>query len=337
MKKGFLRTVAACGITIISLATLSITNGAPKLLNGVKAVVNGEIITQVDLDEAVKAQVAQYLRTNRVSSSSKAAQEIAKIEKETLQDLIDRKLILSEFKAKGFQIKDDHIDDSVNGVIQRNFNGDRDKFMESLNKQGMSLNQFRKVQEEQIAIRALQSQLTHRPGDAFVLPHEENEVYEEIKGDYRGEGTMRFQMITIPKLKPLRTKEQQKELIYKLQRKIASGERFSSIAKDYSADQYAKSGGFVTGPNGERDFKASMLSPNMQNAAKGLGLEKVSKVIDDGVAWRLIMVNSRRSGSTPSKKELNNVIQNLIASRKKSANMDGWIKKLRKNANIRVY
>lgn len=336
MKIGILKKVV-CGISILSLTYLTVSSGAPRLLNGVKAKVNGEIITQVDLDEAVKAQVHRYLQTNRITSSQVAQREIEKIQRQTLDDLIDRKLILSEFKAKGLQIQDDHIDGSVNDVIQSRYQGDRDKFLDALKQQGMSLNQFRKVQEEQIAVRALQSQFIHRPGDAFVLPQEKKRIYNEIKNEYIGEGTMRFQMITIPKLKIQRTKEQQKQLVHKIRGKIAAGQRFSSVAKDYSEDQYASSGGFVVGPNGERDFRPSMLSPNMGKAAKNLGIETVSQVIDDGIAWRLIMVNSRKSGAVPSQKELEKVIENRIAARKKKANMDGWLKKLRQNANIQIY
>ena len=47
----------------VSLAFIGLVSGqsAPTQLNSLKAIVNGEPITQVDLDEAVRTQVQVYL------------------------------------------------------------------------------------------------------------------------------------------------------------------------------------------------------------------------------------------------------------------------------------
>ena len=146
---------------VLSVVTVSLfvhlsTFAAPTVLNSYKAVVNGEVITQVDLDEAVKTQVHMYLMKNKgMVSAAQATRDIRKIEESALNDLIDRKLILSEFKTMGGKIGDKYVDEAVERFVQGRFKGDRNKFMDQLAEQGISLNQFREIQRDQIAIQAL--------------------------------------------------------------------------------------------------------------------------------------------------------------------------------------
>lgn len=324
-------SAAICALTLVSAPS----DAAPKLLNGIKAKVNGEAITQVDLDEAVKVQAARLFQSGGITSSAQAEREMRKLEEQALNDLIDRKLILSEFKTRGGTIQKKFVDNAVNDFVQSRFGGDRSKFLSSLEEQGISLNQFRKTQEERIAVQALQGQLA-RPGDNLVMPHERKPIYDEIKHEYKGEGTVRMQMITIPKLKPGRTKQQQKDLIHKLHKRIANGTAFSTVAKDYSLDQFAASGGFVT-VKGQRDLNPNSFSPEIAKNLKRLGLERVSPVIEDGLAWRLVMVNARKSGSVPSQKELDSVIENRLLAKKRRASLDAWLKKLRRDSNVQIY
>ena len=138
---------------------VSCAESAPVELNRIKAVVNGEPITQTMVDQAVQTQVQVWLMGNKgMVSRTEAEREIRQMEGRALDDLIDRNLILSEFKKRGGVIKDQYVDESVNRFVTDRFKGDKDKFMEELKKTGMTISQFREIQRDQIAIQALRSQ-----------------------------------------------------------------------------------------------------------------------------------------------------------------------------------
>jgi len=131
---------------------------APVELNRIKAVVNGEPITQTMVDSAVQTQVQVWLMGNKgMVGKAEAEREIRQMQVRALDDLIDRNLILSEFKKLGGQIKDQYVDESINRFITERFKGDKDQFIAELKKSGMTIAQFREIQRDQIAIQALRS------------------------------------------------------------------------------------------------------------------------------------------------------------------------------------
>ena len=308
---------------------------APVELNSLKAVVNGEPITQVDLNEAVTTQVQMYLMENQGQvTAAEAENAIREMEKSALNDLIDRKLILSEFKSVGGKIPEKYVDDAVERFVKGRFEGDRSKFLEQLAKQGLSLNQFREVQRDQIAIQALRSERSKRTGGVGMLslPEEREAMYEKIKGEFKSEGKVKLRMISIPKMTPTNSMEQQEELINKLRSRIMNGESFAEIAKMYSRDSFAGKGGYV----GEISRRGN-LNPKLSEIAFSLPTRQVSKPIDDGPSWRLMLIDSKVSGKTPDMEELAEEIEKRIAIEKRQTNMEGWLKKLRRDANVRIY
>ena len=105
-RRSFLAMVSLLGMT--TSGALS----APVELNRMKAVVNGEPITQTMVDQAVQTQVQVWLMGNKgMVSRTEAEREIRRMEERAIDDLIDRTLILSEFKKLGGVIKDQYVDE----------------------------------------------------------------------------------------------------------------------------------------------------------------------------------------------------------------------------------
>ena len=321
------------GVVTVSLISHVCALAAPTVLNSYKAVVNGEVITQVDLDEAVKTQVHMYLMKNKgMVSASQASRDIKKIEESALNDLIDRKLILSEFKTMGGTIGDKFVDEAVERFVQGRFKGDRNKFMDQLTEQGISLNQFREIQRDQIAIQALQARHSQRKGGIDLsLPEERKKIYEEIKNEYASKGQPELRMMSIPKITQEKGISEQKSHIESIRSQIRKGASFSSMAKKYSQDSFASKGGYV-GRIGR-----STLNQNLTHVAYSLSADRVSDVIDDGPSFRLMYVDRFVGQKVPSQKDLSDEIEKRLTIRKRQKNMDGWLKKLRRDANVRIF
>ncbi len=327
-----LRVVSIATVSIISLALLQVACAKPTVLNAIKAVVNGEPITQSMVDQAVQTQVRVWLMGNKgMVSKAEAEREIRKMEEKALDDLIDRNLILSEFKKLGGEIKSNFVDESVNQFIDTRFGGDKDKFMAELKKSGMTIAAFRDVQRDQIAIQALRS----RHGGDQVIPNtpwEKKRIYNEIKGDFASAGKPKVRMLSIPKQTPTSNEAAQKAIMEKVKSSLKNGSSFSSVAKKYSDDSFASEGGYV-GVLG----KSGTLAQGLHDLAYSLPPGQMSPALDMGSHWRILYVEERVGKSVPSFDELEEEVDKRLTYEKRDKKLDVWLAKLRRDANVRIY
>ena len=296
----------------------------PIVLNSIKAVVNGEPITQSMVDAAVQTQVRVWLMGNKGMVSRSEAESRA------LDDLIDNKLILTEFERLGGVIKAQYIDESVNSFIKERFGGDRDKFYEELKESGMSISQFRDVQKDQIATQALRSQ---NSGSDSVpnTPWEKERKYDEIKGEFASEGKLKLRIMSIPKQTPSSPTSMQEALLKEILSKLENGEDFSALAKEYSQDSFSSKGGYV-GIIGR-----GTLNEGLTKVAYSLPTGKTSTPLDDGEFWRILKVEERVGQTSPSFDKLKDEVDKWLTIEKKQENMETWLLKLRRDANVRIY
>ena len=320
-----------CAAIFVLASGLAIAFSRPTEVNSVKAVVNNEPITGVMLDQAMNTQVQLWLMENngRVSRSA-AEREIRELEERALDDLIDRMLILDEFERLGGKIKSHHIDEAVDRFIKMRFKGDREAFLAELKKTGMTIAQFRDVQQDQIAINALREQ---NSGDDVIpnTPWEKKREYEEIKDKFASEGRPKLRMMSIPKQTDTSSPDQQKAILDKVRAELRSGADFGALAKQYSADSFASKGGYV----GVLD--RNTLNAGLTQAAYNIPSGQMSPPLDDGPFWRILKVDGRVGQSVPSYKELEEEVDKRLTIKKKQKNLDTWLKKLRRDANVRIF
>src|SRR5262249_17489199 len=62
--------------------------------------------------------------------------------------LIDRNLIIHEFKSQGHVISEEYINERVNDVVHDEYNGDRNAFLKTLNERHVSLDKYREEIED---------------------------------------------------------------------------------------------------------------------------------------------------------------------------------------------
>lgn len=326
------QTLAALfALAVCATQSPSRCGAAPVELNRIRAVVNGEPITQTMVDSAVQTQVQIWLMGNKgMVSKAEAEREIRRMEESALEDLIDRNLILSEFKKLGGQIKDQYVDEAINNFVSERFKGDRDQFMAELKKTGMTIAQFREMQRDQIAIQALRSK---HGGEETVpnTPWEKRAKYDEIKGEFASEGQPKVSIISIPKQTPTSGPEEQRKLLDEVMGKLRGGSGFAEVAKQYSADSFASKGGYV-GVLGK-----DVLNEGLTRAAYGMPVGRTSEPLDSGINWHILRVDGRVGQKTPEFDELEGEIDKRLTIEKKKKALESWLKKLRRDANVRIY
>src|SRR5260221_10020650 len=124
-----------------------------ELADGVKAVVTDKVITYSQVEEYT-APAADALRRQYADTPDMFQQKLNDALSDSLEQLVDRQLILRSFDLDGYQLPEDVVDQLVQDRIRERF-GDRVTFIKTLQAQGMTVEQFRKDVRIQYIVSAL--------------------------------------------------------------------------------------------------------------------------------------------------------------------------------------
>lgn len=294
---------------------------------GIAAVVNGKVITTSEVRNAAQMQVHMYLMQNRGLSPEQLQARVGQIEENALQDLIDRELILDTFRQLGATIQRQHVDEAVNRFIRERFDGDREAFVREMEKSGMTLQQFRKMQEETIIIQAMRSK-NAGTDDVIVTPQEREEFWKENRKLFSSEGRVKLRTITIPKEAD---GNPQKAFVEEIRGKLVEGADFATMARTYSVDSGAENGG----QRGE--FGPGDLNKELADVAFRIPVQTVSEVIDLGQFYTLVYVDARENGAVAPLAEVEEEVHRRVLQNKRQEKVERWLERLRRDANIRIF
>ncbi|MCB1209002.1 MAG: SurA N-terminal domain-containing protein [Verrucomicrobiales bacterium] len=298
--------------------------------NGIAAVVNGQVITWSEVRDAVKAQeqVAAFQFRNDPGALQA---EVAKVRANALDDLIDRQLILAEFKKIGGVIKPQYVEDDINGIIRDNFKGNRDEFVTELARTGMTMKKFREVRERMIIVNVMRGR--YAAEQAPPTPREVDQYYQEHIADYRENDMIKISTISIPKFTgdPNLTIEGQRRLAQDIRSRVIAGADFASIAKAESQDSRSDDGGEWPWMD-RKQMKKSIADAAFQVKDGG-----VSPVIDDETMFIIIYCDAKKLGTPVPLEKLRPQIERMINQQKSRSSLDNWLKGLRKRAVIRRF
>jgi parvulin-like peptidyl-prolyl isomerase len=168
-----------------------------ELLDGVMAVVNDKIITYSEVLDYVQPVVAQLRRNYR---GEELKEKIRAAQLDALNSLIDRALILQEFKDKGYSFPETHVDEQLNQIIAEDFGGDRAAFIRTLQAQNMTVAQYRDQLRDRLIVMAMRSSKTQK--EVVVSPHKIETYYNEHLDEFKVEDQIKLRMIFIKKSQP---------------------------------------------------------------------------------------------------------------------------------------
>src|SRR5689334_14152611 len=171
----FVGLVAASVLCRISFAA----QVEPEVVDGVAAVVNGEVITYSQVRGLVgpreKLLRAQF-NGEELIKKIKEARELA------LQDLIDRQLIIQAFKKENYQIPDHFVEERMHDIIRTDFGGDRNTFIKTLEAQNYTMGEFRKMETEKMIVQAMRSKNVKM--DVVASPAKVDEYYKAHREEF---------------------------------------------------------------------------------------------------------------------------------------------------------
>lgn len=145
--------------------------------NGVVAVVGSKAILAKDVEAELSPQLISSMRAS-AASDQQFNEKIDRAIGTLIQDLIDRELIIKEFRKdnpgeeEGRKISDTAIDQQIAETEKTEFGGDHARFLSHIQSLGMSRSEYRKKIEEDIIFRYTLGQLRRPQPDGAPVGKE---------------------------------------------------------------------------------------------------------------------------------------------------------------------
>lgn len=310
----------------LSRGALAQEDNTPRIIDGIAAIVNGDIITYSQV-RGLSMPKERMLRQQL--HGAELDKQIQEARKAALNDLIDRQLIVQSFHEQKFELPEHFVEERINDIIRDDFGGDRATFIKTLQAQNFSLTEFKKMEMEKIIVAAMRSKNVKQV--TAVSPTKVMDYYKQHRAEFTAKEQVKLRLIMIPTHAAEGNAPAQKAIAEEILGKLADGAPFDRMAQMYSEDASRDSGGDW----GWIDRKT--LAPELEKVAFNLPAGRVSHVIELGPNYYILKVEEKRGGETPSFAKLRPDIEKKLIQEEQQRQQELWLAGLRQKAYIRTF
>ncbi|MCK4995063.1 MAG: peptidylprolyl isomerase [Candidatus Omnitrophica bacterium] len=284
------------------------------------AVVNGEAITEIDIDEILAPIYQQY---NNTYSGKELEAKLAVARADTLDQLIGDKLILQEAKKKELTIDPNEIDNLIS-ELKAKFKT-LEEFDSILKGQNVSLIDLRKRYEEQLLIKKAVGREVI--GKIVVSPAAISEFYEKHESDFTIPKHVRLRNIFLGVNSNEEEIEQKANTIYE---QLQKGTEFIELVEKYSeAPNVVDSGdmGYI---------KRGSFREEIEEIVFKLEVGDITKPLKTSTGFYLFKVIGKKEASVPPLETVQEQIHNQLFGEEVEKELKIWVNKLKESALIEV-
>ena len=296
------------------------------LVDGIAAIVNGEIITLLELEKAGRLALEE-----RLGPAPPAGQE--QLRRETLRAVLDQ-LILERLQAQrarelGIQVSAQEIDAAIAGVREENSLSE-ELLDRLLRERGVSREDYRRELQSQIRLSKLVRQ---EIGARITVAEEEIAAYfDEHRQEWRRPEKLRIRHLLVPlpsDPSPAEVDEARAQAAALVAR-AAGGADFAALVR-------AETPGAAPGVDPlSGELARGELFPALEQAAFALPAGGVSEPVRGPAGFHIVQVAERIPGHEPELAEMRASIEQKIIERKTRERFGGWLKQLRADALVEI-
>jgi parvulin-like peptidyl-prolyl isomerase len=297
-----------------------------ELADSILAIVNDAVITRAQLDIFTEPAV-ESLRRQFADQPDAFQRELARTLDDSLEQLVERQLILHDFDSQGYKLPDSLVNELVQERIRERF-GDRVTLMKTLQAQGMTYEQFR----EQVRDQFIEDYMRRNKGGSqqiIVSPYQIENYYLTHQQSFKVEDEIKLRMIVLNKTSAADTNTL--NLAREIQTKIKEGATFQEMASVYSeGSQQHQAGdwGWV---------ERSVLRKELADAAFALPVGQMSDVIDTPESCYLMFVEDKHPAHVRSLREIRGDIEKTLRTQEQARIQKQWIDGMKKKNFVRYF
>jgi len=298
-------------------------------LNAVRVIVNGEIITEFDIQ--VRAYEAFKIAGQKYSEAGLEAKK-QEIIQNAIDELIDRKILVQEAKKllaanpEMAEAIEKNVDAFVQGAVDQV--GSVYKFYELANKQGINPLKKRAELRDDLLIEEIMRENVYRK--IVVTPKGIKHYYQDHIDEFSRKGSMSFRHILI-KFSSYNSHEETQAAAEDLLNRLKNGEVFDALAKEHSRGPHADKGG-LWGFDEVKGFRKDLVA-----AISHLKEGEISPVIKSSLGYHIFKIEEILQAQTLSFMKVQDEIRNTIFREEFVKKKKAYLKKLRKSVVIKRY
>lgn len=294
--------------------------------DGIMAIVADQAITYQQVYDYANTAISG-LRSQYADQPDTYQQKLSQVIQDSLEQLIERQLILHSFQNDGYNpLPDDLVDRLMRDRIRDRF-GDRVTMIKTLQAQGMTLEEYRKQVREQYIEEAMRNVNVFK--SVVISPYKIQNYYQTHLDDYKQEDQVKLRMIVLNKTSP--ADPDAPKLAREVLAQIRAGADFQQMATVYSQGSQQHQGG---------DWgwvEHSVLRQDLADPAFRLNLGEVSDVIETADACYLMRVEGRKAAGHRPLSEVRADIEKTLRAQQQSQLEKNWIGTLKKKNFIRYF
>ncbi len=316
----FLRFIPVLAVTLCVPA-----GSRAEMADGIKAVVNDRAITYAEVEDSAR-DAANALRQQFASQPEVFQQKLNELLNDSLDQLVERQLILHSFDTEGYKLPDSVIDEMVQERIHDQF-GDRVTLIKTLQARGMTFEQFRKQVREQYIATQLRLQNVQR--EVIISPTKVVDYYQGHQDNFKIDDQVKLRMIVLNK--SLADDTNAIKFAREIQAKIKEGASFTEMATIYSQGSQSHQGGdwgWVERP---------VLRKELADVAFTLAPGQTSDAIDTADAIYLMQVEDKKPAHAKPLTDVRGDIEKTLRTQEQARLQKQWIEGLKKKTFIRYF
>ena len=327
MRPFLIALIAACLANVSPICRAAYAaQPEPEVVDGVAAVVNGEVITYSQVRGVVgpreKLLRAQF-RGDELLQKVKEARQAA------LQDLIDRQLIIQAFKKENYQIPDHFIEERMHDIVRTDFGGDRNTFIKTLEAQNYTMGEFKKMETEKMIVQAMRGKNVKLA--IIASPVKVEEYYKAHRDEFTSKAQVKLRLIMVPSHASDGNAAAQRAMADEIFGKLVKGAEFERMAQLYSEDSTREKGG---------DWgwiERKTLAAPLEKVAFSLQPGKFSNVIEFSGNYYILKVEDKHGGDTKSLADARADIEKKLVQQEAQNLQEKWLASLRSKAYIKTF
>lgn len=324
---------AIAGVTEL-LAQESLRENRPIVIDRVLAKVNGEILTQSDLENRQVNEIR--LRGLRPTSDAELLQVLSQFTPEIVATMVDELLMVQRGRNLGFNFSDKVFDEfltNARGVFrvpgqEKDFESNEEVLQAFEEMEGITRQELRRTIERQMLSRqAMQIDILNK---VSITDTEAREYYQENLAEYTTPATaaLREMLIAVSDNASANTEEEARTVAQTTTARLRSGEDFAVLAAEIS-DSPSKANGGKIGP-----LMVSEYAEPIQDIINDLENGEVADPIRTAQGYQIVMLDLRVDPYVRPFDEVRDDISSSVFGDRRNEAYNQLLKKLRTEAVI---
>jgi len=309
------------------------------LADGIAAVVNDKVITYVQINQQV-AETEKLLRQNL--QGEELFQRVKEAKLNVLRALIERELIIQDFKTQGGFIPDTYTNERINDVIRDEYGGDRVAFIKTLYERGVTLQKFKDEIKDNAIVGYMRNKNVVQT--VLVSPYQIEQYYQQNLRLFQQDERIKVSTIVLRKaLFPSQKTVDGKQVTYDPQEEIAkeilykldTGSDFADLAKSYSEAGNKDAGGelgWVT-QNGKTAIRSDLWDA-IAKLQPGQHTDVITTA--DGFYY-IVQVEDREISTMTPLEKVRAQIEQTVIGEESQVRQQQWLDSLRAKAFIKMF